>query len=522
MKDTTNENELLRIAIEYKNKFGLDFIPLRITKASKRPNVKSWELLQDNEQTIEELINQNWSGANGIGMINKQVATIDFDKCADENFIRTIIKDLGGRYWLVKTGFGFHLHFIIEDYELLEFVLGAKGVHILKPIDKSKLKQAEIRIKGCYTTFPHSKHYNDKYYEFIDGEPECLPDKVNAKKLLDVLKKYFLMSETTGSNNTTEKIEDFFKSFSEGVEKGERHNTLIRLFGSFYSRGNDKKYIIQILKDWNKKNRPPYSDKEIVKKIDDLYRRYDKGLDGIFLEFNGCLLQLKDENELKLKKIICFGVVEFGGDREIINELELGNKLKEYHKECKTLVIHYEEWTGKKDQIVRVGKTLLLDTLNKKIRFDHFCIYVGILSFLGRNRQKPAKKISYSIIQYRAIGYKNENEYLRSKSTAKPFSQHKVKRAIEFLNNANFIRKFVLKKGQMIWFSTFIQTYEKLAEWVGEHELRKLKKKSDQEEIRLRVLNEIWDAKKDLKNFKNTNVISDNSSSSLHLLSNEN
>lgn len=521
MKDATNGNELLRIAIEYKKKFGLDFIPLRIEKANKRPNVKKWKLLQDKEQTIGELIDQNWNNANGIGMINKKVATIDFDKCADENFIREIMNDLGGKYWFVKTGFGYHLHIMIEQIEYLELLLGIKGVYRFKPNEKGILDHAELRVKNCYCVFPHSKHYNGNIYSFIDGEPECLPEKINAKKLLDVLKKYFIIDEKSGSNTTTEEIDEFFNSFSEGVEEGERHNTLIRLFGSFYSRGNDKKYILQILKDWNRKNRPPYSDKEITKQINDLFRRYDKGLDGVFLEFNGCLLQLQDEDELKLKKIICFAVVEFGGDKDIITELKLQKKIKKYHNECKKFVEKYENWSGHKDQIVRVGKTLLLDTLNRKIQFDYFCIYVGILSYLGRNRQKPAKKIAYSIIRFRAMGFKNEEEYLLSESKIPPVKQSRLKSAIQFLEKANFIRTFIAVKGQMRWFSTFLPTYESLAEYAKRQELKKIEKYKRKEEIRLRVLDEIKDAKKELKNLKNTKI-DDLPSSPLHLLSNEN
>lgn len=521
MKKISNENEHLINAIYYKEKFRLDFIPLKINKSGKRPLVNSWKELQNNEQTIEDLKKYEWDKANGLGMINKTITTLDFDKCIDEKFVRTIIKELGDNYWLIKTGFGFHLHFVLDEPELLEIILGSKGVHTFKPKDKNILKQAELRVKGCYTTFPRSKHFNGNYYEFVDGEPEYLPDKISSKKLIEILKRYFILFEKNGKE--PDQLQDeFYTAFSKGVEKGERHNTLIKMFGILYSGGMRKSFIITILTDWNKKNKPPYSEKEMIKQLNDLFGRYDKGLDGEFLEFNGCLLQLQDEDDFKLKKIICYAVVEYGGDKKIIKELKIGNKLKEYHKECKKLVEHYEKWTAKKDQIVRVGKTLLLDTLNKKFSFDYFCIYVGILSYLGRNKLKPAKKISYSIIQYRAMGYKNENEYLRSKSDVKTYSKHKVKRAIEFLEKANFIRTFCLVKGQMIWFSTFFASYEKLAEWVKNYEMKKLNKKKDKEEIRLRVLVEIRNAESELKDLSKKKKIIDPSSSSLHLLSNEN
>lgn len=523
MNKTKTKNLYLENALKYKEKFGLDFIPVIITERDKRPVLNEWEHLQVVKQSIEELKSYNWKMANGFGMINKIIATLDFDKCDRLDFVRSIVSELGGNYWIVKTGKGYHIHIIIEDIENLSKILGKKGIHKLRSKNITIVEHIEIRAYGCYSTFPHSKHYSGTIYAFINGEPDVLPDKISAHNLIEVLRQYFIIDEKK-ENDKEKNQAGFYEDFNNGVEEGNRHNTLVKLFGAFYSRGIDKKYLSTMLKDWNNKNKPPLPVNVLIKQINDLFRRYEKGIDGIFLQFNSCLLQLEDDYKLKLEKIICYAVIEFDGEKKIIEELGLEQKINEYHSECKTLVKHYEKWTGKKDQIVRIGKTLLLDTLNKKIRFDYFCIYAGILSYLGRNRNKPAQKISYSNIQYRAMGYKNENEFLRSGSTIRPYKLYTVRKAIEFLTEANFIRKFVLVKGQMIWFSTFITTYEELAEYVKNYELKKLKKERDKEEIRLRVLDEIRNEEnelKDLKNKKKMNDPSSTTSSSIHLLSNE-
>lgn len=520
MNKTKTTNMYLENAIKYKEKFGLDFIPLRIIKNEKKPNVDKWKYLQTTEQTIDDLKRLRWGGSNGLGMINKVIFTIDFDKCSDEKFIRNIINELGGKYWLVKTGFGFHLHIMVEALEYLEERLGKSGTIYLYPIDKSILDHIELRKKDCYTAFPPSQHSNGVKYFFIDGEPEKLPDFVEAKKLLEVLEKYFVVDRIK-ENNKAEKPDDIYKDFNDGVEEGNRHNTLLRLFGTLYSRGIDKKYLSTILIDWNFKNKPPLPENELLKQINDLFNRYEKGLDGIFLQFNNCLLQLQDDYKLKIEKIICFAVIEYDCDKKIIEELGLDEKLIEYHAECKKLVKHYENWTGKKDQIVRIGKALILDVYRKNFRFEYFCIFVGIISYLGRNAYKPAKQIAHNVIRFRAMGFKDEAEYLKSTSQAVPLKESIIRSGIKNIEDRNLLRSFSLVKGRMKWFSTFFETNEKLAEWVRDREIKKNRKKNEKDLLRVKMQEEIQleldELNKKLKRTKNTNT---SSLSSLHLLSN--
>jgi hypothetical protein len=524
LKKTKTTNVFLEIAVKYKENFGLDFIPLCITNKDKKPIVSSWGKWKENEQTIEELKRLNWKNADGLGMINKTIATLDFDCCADLEFVKSLINELGGKYWLVKSGRGFHMHFVIDGIEHLEIKYERKGVYKFYPKVKGILDHIEVRLNRCYTAFPPSKHFNGLNYEFINGEPDCLPDKIDSIKLFNVLDQYFFISnKDVNTNSKSEMPNEFDSTFINGVDEGNRHPSLTKIFGTFHSRGMSRAALTTILKEWNNKNRPPIPEKELNIKLNDLFRRYDKGLDGIFIQFKNCLLQLDDDDKLKIEKIICYGLVEYGGDRKIIEELGIANKLIEYHQECKRLVEHYENWTGRNDQIVRIGQTLMLDAYYKRFRFEYFCIYVGIISFLGRNTHKPSKQISHNIIRFRSMGFKNEAEYLLSNCKATPMKESTIRSGIKNIEDRNLLRSFSLVKGRMKWFSTFIETKEKLAEYVKNCEIKKLHKKNTDELLRSIVQREIRNEKEKLDaTIKNNQMNAFTSPSSIHLPSNEN
>ena len=126
-----------------------------------------------------------------------------------------------------------------------------------------------------------------------------------------------------------------------------------------------------------------------------------------------------------------------------------------------------------------------MDVLNKKIKYDYFVVYVGIASYLGRTQ--PAKKISIEIIASRALGYKNFADYLDSNCIKNLLSRYKINKAIEYLENADFIRTFYLKRGQIKYFSTRLKTIEELAEFANNCKNKKLRKKIYKEKLRQRL-----------------------------------
>jgi len=162
------------------------------------------------------------------------------------------------------------------------------------------------------------------------------------------------------------------------------------------------------------------------------------------------------------------------------------------------------ERTQKKDQIVRVGESLIIDVINRKVKYEYFSVYVGIISYLGRRYK--AKRISDGIIAYRAIGYKNYMDWFDSECSQKPLSRYKTNQAVEYLEDADYIRTFYLKKGQMKYYSTRIKTINELAEFAGAREKKKWRKKIDEEKIRKRELEGLRDMEAEYIKLKESNT----------------
>ncbi|QQS37038.1 MAG: primase C-terminal domain-containing protein [Ignavibacteriales bacterium] len=492
---------LLEYAKHY-NSFELKIIPLIISENGKKPFGR-WKQLVKNPQSLSDLEKINWhKNINGIGVINGNYQSLDFDKCSDEKFILKLADELGINSWIVKSGFGFHFHFELEDIEFIHNEFGIKSYYSFEALNKKIFDHCELRLSSVYTALPPSNHYNGNTYSFLSGIPESKPQKISAKKINDVLQKYFIVKSGLVKDINSNAGNEILDYLTNGVSEGNRHKALIKIFGTLFNQGITKEFIKAQIENWNLRNNPPINDKELQKQFNDLWNRYSKGLDGKFHQFQNCLFQLDCEPELKLKKILCYGVLEFNSDTKIISDLELDSMAIQYHLECKKLITDYEQRTGKRDQIVRVGEKMFLDTLKKKIRFDYFFIYTGIISYLGRNATKPAKKISHSIISYRAIGFKNFTDYLESESISTPPSLSKVRSGIKFLETGDFIRTFSLKKGQMKYFSTYFKTKESLAEWVMNKEGKKLDKKIYEEELRQRMLAKLSEKQKKYQDLK--------------------
>ena len=498
----------LNIAENYNKNFDLKVIPVY----NKKPLIE-WKQFSLKSQSLNDVHSINWnSGTNGIAVIQDgKFISLDFDKCKDEGFIYQIANELNVNTWIVKTGNGFHIHLeldsIKEFYRLIEKEL---SYYLLNPINKNLLDHLEIRLNNCYTVLPPSIHQSGKEYTFITGNPLDRPQIVSADLLLTTLKKYFVFQKQreTIKNNPGE-----FENLLNGVSEGQRTNALVKLFGIYFNQGFDKQFITKNLELWNKQNKPPIEETEFSKQIKYLWNRYSKGLDGVFHQFQNCLLALNESNELKLKKILCYSVKEFSSNSKIISNLKLTDKVNEYHLECKMFITEYETRSKRKDMILRIGEKMILSVLNKQLEYYLFSVYCGIVSYLGRGN-KAAKKISNDIISYRALGFKNELDFLMSETTEKPLSKYMIRKAVKELEKANFIRSFKLKRAEMTCYSTKIESKENLASYVTKIKTNKIQKRINEEELRKEKLKELEE-----KQLLYRNLVSENrkKESCLHL-----
>lgn len=436
----------------YNQKFGFNVIPLE----GKKPSLRKWKHLQNQKQTTSDGEKLNWRGSvNGVAGVNGVFHSLDFDKCNDKKLVFRIADELGVNTWIVKTGFGFHIHFFIPDISIIELKWGIKSNYRFDAIDKSLLDHCELRIKDCYTTLPPSKHYSGKNYEFLTGFPESPPQEVSAKTIIDFIQKYFIVRNKEEKQANSNARDEVLQYLSDGATQGSRHQALTKIFGLLFHKDFDKDFITAQINNWNIKNRPPIDSKELSKQLNDLWNRYSNGRDNVFYQFHNCLLGLNDNYELLLLKILSYGILEFDGDKSIVKTLNIKAKLKTYHKECKKYVQYFEDQYGK-DQILRIGKNIFLETLSDRMTFDEFSIYCAITSWLGR--KKVYDTIANSILYYRAIGFKCEADYLiDEKCLKKPISYYQMNKARGKLKQRKLIDYGSPIKGRMNYYSTRIK-----------------------------------------------------------------
>ena len=483
------KEELKDYALKYNKEFNFNVIPFVIRKSNDKVNKSpkiDWKLWQDHKMTSHDVSDISWNhGSNALAIIHQETSALDFDKCTDLDFIKNIAAMLGLK-WIVKTGGGFHIHFRLKDHQELYKTLEEKKFYSLKPQEsfKSIVDHLEIRLRGVMTILPPSNYPNTEGYYFINGFPKDPPEEITTELLVSILEEYFIFSKPeNNSNDHPTDSGELIDIYKYGVNEGERHISLIKLFGWFYSQGISEEVIQANLSHWNKLNRPPECGDIISKQVDDLWKRYAKGFDGKFYRFYSCLLALPFQDKEKLKRIIAFSVIEFDSDGEILKELNISDLAEQYHSECKDF-INERLLRSPKQMIISIGKKILLNTLSDDIPFKFFYIFAGICSYLGRQKSK-VKRISSNIISYRSIGFKNEMDYMESDSTIEPPSRYKVKQAINFLKKYKYIQVYKDKLNKMPYYSTYFPNDDALMRFIEKGKHSKLIKELNENEQRL-------------------------------------
>src|SRR5262249_39734538 len=131
------------------------------------------------------------------------------------------------------------------------------------------LTEIDVRGEGGYVKLPPSI-FNDGSGRYTVSADEYVADC--PQWLIDLLNK---RGEPI-SNLQIENRESWLEDILDGVGEGERHQALVRLAGYYYNCMNAD-VAAQHLREWNKKNRPPYKDKELEEQIIDFSQRFTKG-----------------------------------------------------------------------------------------------------------------------------------------------------------------------------------------------------------------------------------------------------
>ena len=235
------DKSILYWAKEYVYKFGYSVIPVG---RDKKPII-DWKEYQTRYPTDEELEAWFSDGKNNIAIVTgpiSEIAVLDIDGEEGEESIKQ------NRLYLpptpcVKTGKGYHYYFKYQD-GVRNFTKRYPGI--------------DLRGEGGYVLAPPSTHPSGMKYEWLiplDSNLSELPEWVLKEK-----------------KEIKEKEPGWVEKLLEGVEEGQRNDTLARLAGHYFGKKLSLEETKKILLDWNKRNRPPLDETELIRTVESIYK----------------------------------------------------------------------------------------------------------------------------------------------------------------------------------------------------------------------------------------------------------
>jgi len=218
---------------------GFSVIPLK--HKSKEP-LKNWKEYQTRRASIEEI--ESWVKSYGninLGIVTGEISGItvfDFDSNDGVEFARS--KNLLTTP-LVRTSRGLHAYY---KY--------AHGVKNAQRVDG--LIDCDIRNDGGYVVAPPSIHSSGEQYCWVGGN--SLQEKA--------------LSEFPRLINQDNGIVDLMS----GVSIGERTEAALKISGVLIGQRKSKESVVEILLGWNRKCLPPQEENNVVKIVDDVWKRH--------------------------------------------------------------------------------------------------------------------------------------------------------------------------------------------------------------------------------------------------------
>ena len=244
------KDELWRHINLYK-RLGFCIIPLR--PRSKVPLIP-WKEFQTRKPTDEEL--EKWFRNKFVnvgivcGKVSGNLFVIDFD--GEEAFSKAFhnLERLLNSTLVVKTARGYHVYFRAP-----------------KPIKTTKIAEGvEIKGEGSYVVAPPSIHPSGARYEIISKVIK-LKFIENVDEMISTLFEIFRDEKVFEEDlplKLGRRVPYCIKLIlEEGVDEGERNDRAFDLARYLYNKGKSPKEILNHLKSWNKKNRPPLPEKEL-------------------------------------------------------------------------------------------------------------------------------------------------------------------------------------------------------------------------------------------------------------------
>jgi len=198
------------------------------------------------------------------------------DQISDKLFFYAVdldSKDLLSDFWgdntlpeyptIVSSGRGFHIYFTwTEPVKTMHFIV-------------KDSKKIDIIGNGAYVVAPPSLHPNGKYYQFLTPL-NAVPPLVDPEKL--ILPPQIALSEPV--HLARESANGSFKGYSlrqhieNGCLQGMRHITLVGYIGALIKSCFREEEALEKILAWNKLNRPPLLESEVIKTVLDCYEKW--------------------------------------------------------------------------------------------------------------------------------------------------------------------------------------------------------------------------------------------------------
>ncbi len=258
-------NDIYDAACEY---LGEEFSVIPVNPKTKKPLI-NWKKYQKQLPTEEELETwwKTWPKAN-VAIVTGELsglAVIDADSLTGCNWVTDNVEKTTV---YAKTSEGrFHSYFKYpDDIEI------KNAVRIAPDVD--------IRGEGGYVVAPPSIHATGHKYEWVltegswswSGLTTYTPVKEKNKKILNTRQ-----GDKKGNLNINLGMTKA-SPINVGVGKGSRNNTLARLSGQWFARDLDFEESFCLAENWNLKNNPPLSDKELLITMRSIFKTHRQSI----------------------------------------------------------------------------------------------------------------------------------------------------------------------------------------------------------------------------------------------------
>ena len=245
---------------------GWSVIPLRAR--SKRPAVR-WQQYQHrlaSEQEVRDWFDI-WPSAN-VGIVTGAVSglvvlDVDPQHGGEESLqeLEEVHEPLPNTVEAVTGGGGRHVYFAYPGVFIHNRVGLEPGI--------------DLRGDGGYIVAPPSVHPSGHRYTWKSSHhPKSTP--------LADMPNWLTKLATSEAQHKGHPLAHWRKLVKEGVDEGERNNTIASMAGHLLWRGVDPQVVLDLLMCWNAiRCRPPLPDDEVARTVDSITRLHSKHKDDL-------------------------------------------------------------------------------------------------------------------------------------------------------------------------------------------------------------------------------------------------